>query len=167
MKLLLALAMAVSTLGPAPENRLTLEVEKTGLMKGKKHLFVFSRYHGVLSPEKVDVVIEAASIECQDKWVGAKDLKKIQEWAVKEMLAVEQYPEIRFVGTKIGPESVEGELKIRDKTHLVTVNYVSKNGVFEGFSTIKMTDFGLKPPTAALGAIGTKDDMTFRFTIKQ
>jgi hypothetical protein len=36
----------------------------------------------------------------------------------------------------------------------------------EGGATIKMTDYGLKPPAAALGTIGTKDEMRIEFRIR-
>jgi len=35
----------------------------------------------------------------------------------------------------------------------------------EGVSRIRLTDFGLKPPAAALGTIGTKNEMLFRFFV--
>jgi hypothetical protein len=37
---------------------------------------------------------------------------------------------------------------------------------FQGSAKIKLTDFNLKPPKAALGAIGTKDEMSFSFVLK-
>jgi hypothetical protein len=35
----------------------------------------------------------------------------------------------------------------------------------EGRATIRLTDYNLKPPTAVLGAIGTKNEMSFRFVV--
>jgi hypothetical protein len=37
---------------------------------------------------------------------------------------------------------------------------------FTGSATVRITDFGLKPPSAALGVIGTKDEMTFSFVLR-
>ena len=37
--------------------------------------------------------------------------------------------------------------------------------LIEGSSRVRLTDFGLKPPTAALGTIGTKNEMLFRFVL--
>jgi hypothetical protein len=34
-----------------------------------------------------------------------------------------------------------------------------------GSAKIRLTDYKLKPPSAILGAIGTKDEMTLNFTI--
>ena len=36
---------------------------------------------------------------------------------------------------------------------------------FRGDARIRLTDYGLKPPTAALGLVGTKDDMDFNFVL--
>jgi hypothetical protein len=36
---------------------------------------------------------------------------------------------------------------------------------FEGSAIVRLTDYGLKPPSAALGAIGTKNEMMFTFVL--
>ena len=38
--------------------------------------------------------------------------------------------------------------------------------MFEGAATVRLTDYQLKPPSALLGAIGTKNEMTVSFTLK-
>ena len=35
----------------------------------------------------------------------------------------------------------------------------------EGLARVRLTDFGLKPPTTALGAIGTRNEMAFHFVL--
>jgi hypothetical protein len=35
----------------------------------------------------------------------------------------------------------------------------------EGASRVRLTDFDLKPPTAALGTMGTKNEMSLRFVL--
>ena len=159
-----------------------LTVEKTGLLSGKKHLFSFTEYRGTLmfdrdAPDRsaVTLSIESASALCRDAWLNAKDLRKVQEYAVKDMLAADRYPHIRFRSTatnKIDANrfQTQGTLTIRDipKPVLLLVSLsTDSNGspVIEGTSTIRLTDFGLKPPTAALGTIGTKNEMSFRFAI--
>ena len=37
--------------------------------------------------------------------------------------------------------------------------------MLEGTALIRLTDYGLKPPTAAPGAIGTKNEMSFHFIV--
>ncbi len=167
---------------PAPESRFALEVFKTGLMKGKKHLFLFERYKGKLlydrqAPEnsKVELAIESASAMCKDTWVSAKDLKKVQEHALTEMLAVQKHPEIRFVSQKIrrtseGIFEAQGALTIRGIDKPVTVSVTMKPSSSEALSFIgkaqvRMKDYGLKSPSAALGLIGTKDEMQVEFAV--
>jgi polyisoprenoid-binding protein YceI len=164
---------------PAPNTRFALEVEKTGLQKGKKHLFLFERYSGVLAmdvqfPErsKMELEIESRSAVLKDDWVDAGDVKKIMDLTQMDMLDSAKYPRIRFVSTAVtaapnGHFTVQGNLTIRNITNPVTVAVVHKgNEVFEGTATVKLTDYKLKPPSALLGAIGTKNEMTVSFTLK-
>ncbi len=168
---------------PADGARFALEVFKTRLMSGKKHLFVAQRYHGLLAydaaaPEKsrVDITVEAASLICQDDWVKPKDLRKIQELTFAEMLAVDRYAAITFRSRSIRPQGegkfeVEGDLTIRGISRPVLLRVTLKpetNGHLQiaGRSTVKMTDYGLRPPSAAFGMIGTKDEMVVSFDLK-
>ena len=67
---------------------------------------------------KVDLKIAAASITVNDTWLKPSDQKKVLDYAVNDMLAVKQYPDIRFVSTKVTPKGgnqfmIEGTLTIR------------------------------------------------------
>jgi polyisoprenoid-binding protein YceI len=155
-------------------------VEKTGLLSGKSHLFTFSQYEGAVRFDRerpqtstVTFFLQAGTILCRDTWLGAKDLRKVQEYAVKDMLAANKYPQVSFRSSgvkKIDPDhyNVEGILTIRDVSKPVSVVASLTVGAgehisIEGTARVHLTDFGLKPPTAALGAIGTKNEMVFRF----
>jgi len=167
-----------------PDDRAVLEltVEKTGLLGGKKHLFTFSRYQATLrfdptAPETstVELEIETASIFCHDTWLSAKDLRKVQDYAVKDMLAADRYPRITFRSTAIAKVDsskyqVQGNLTIRDVSRPVifTASLQAAGDSFphiEGSARLLLTDFGLKPPTALLGAIGTKNEIVLRFVL--
>src|SRR5262245_53119398 len=83
-------ATQVYELRPGPRMLMELTVDKTGLLSGKRHLFRFTRYLGMLAfdhevPERSSVTlsIESGSVTCQDAWLSAKDLRKVQEYAVK------------------------------------------------------------------------------------
>jgi len=164
---------------PAPDTRFALEVEKTGVLRGKKHLFLFERYSGTLAvdvqyPERsrMELEIDSRSAVLKDDWVDAKDMKKILEVTQMDLLDSARHPKLRFVSTRItaaGANSftVVGDLTIRNVTNAVTVAVVHKGGeVFEGSAKVKLTDYKLKPPSALLGAIGTKDEMTVTFRLK-
>jgi polyisoprenoid-binding protein YceI len=170
-------------IGPAAGSRFVLEVFKTGLMSGKKHLLVFERYQGRLeydatNPERsrVELTIESASLVVQDDWVNENERKKIADEALNKQLRAGQYPEIHFSSASIrgregpGRYEVQGDLMIRDVTKPVAVQVTlreqGENLIFEGEAVVKMKDYGMKPPSAVLGLIGTKNEMTVRFQLE-
>lgn len=177
------LALAASyEVRPAPDARLALTVEKTGLYRGKKHLFLFEKYQGMLQfdpakPEEsqIQLTIDSASAVCKDDWVSAGDLKKVMEVTFEDMLAVKRYPAMTFASTVIrelggGKYDAQGTLTIRGiaKPAAITVHMNSADPArlrLDGSAKVKLTDYKLKPPSAILGAIGTKDEMTLNFTI--
>jgi polyisoprenoid-binding protein YceI len=167
---------------PHPGGRFALEVHKTGLMSGKKHLFVFDRYSGVLHYDpaapgsaRIEFAIEAASIVVKDDWVSDKDRVKIREEAEKNMLDIARFKEIRFNSTSVaktddGGYRVQGELAIRNQSKPVTVlvKVTPEAGGalrFDGAAVVRLKDYGLKPPSAALGLVGTKNEMDAAFTL--
>ncbi len=149
-------------IAPGPESYIRLEVLKTGLMKGKKHVFEFPAYRGKgeRNPNRYEISLDARRIECKDDWLKADDLKKVAAYAVKDMLDAERHPEIRY-------KSESGLLTIRGKSAPIGVVYKETSAnVFEGSATVDMRLFGLKPPSAALGTIGTDPSMKLSFKIK-
>lgn len=178
-----AVALAAQTyqIQPASGSRFALEVFKTGLLSGKKHLFLFERYQGTVqydakAPERstVELKIDATSISLKDDWVKPGQAKDIHDEAVgKNMLEVARYPEMRFVSKQVSRTgagfAVQGDLTIRGQAKPVTVNVTLKGEgaslEFAGTAEVKLKDYGLKPPSAALGAIGTKNEMTVSFAL--
>ena len=167
---------------PDQDTHVSLSVEKTGLMRGRKHLFVFEKYGGTLrfDPQQPDgaaiqLTIDSRSAICRDEWVSQKDLQKIQATALEDMLAVNRYPSMTFTSSSIkalGGNRFEahGTLTIRDiaKPVIVTAQLNAADPArlrVSGAAIIRLTDYKLKPPSAVLGAIGTKDEMTLNFTI--
>ena len=188
MRCVILLAAAVWLLGaesmrydlaPAAGAKVALEVEKTGLWSGRKHLFLFARYRGTLEydrehPERSQVrfAVESKSVTNQDTWASEKDRQKVIQFTLTEMLAADRYPEIVFSSERIvpkGPDQAEaqGTLTIRGIAKPVVVQVKAKGELwFEGSARFRMTDYGLKPPKAALGAIGTKDEMRLDFVLQ-
>lgn len=167
---------------PAEHTFIALEVYKTGLMSGKTHHFEFARYHGTLSLDaesldrsKVDLTLEVDSIECKDSWINEKDQRRVIEAARdKDMLDVEHFPEIRFVSKRINAKGrdafeVEGVLSIRETPKPVTMQVqLKREGArvrLTGAAEVKLSDYELKPPTALLGAAGTRDEMKVQFNV--
>jgi polyisoprenoid-binding protein YceI len=168
---------------PSPDSRVALEVYKTGLMNGKKHLLVFERYQGRIeydaanpAQSRVELTVQSASLLVQDDWVNESDRKKIADEALNKQLIVEKHPEIKFRSGLIRPADapghyeVQGELTIRDVARPVAVQVTlsePREGVllFEGDATVEMKSFGMKPPSAALGLIGTRNEMKVIFQL--
>ncbi|MCW5963660.1 MAG: YceI family protein [Bryobacterales bacterium] len=185
----LAIAQRVAyAVASAPDARVELIVEKTGLMSGKKHLFLFPEFTADLQfdaqkPENstIGLRLDAARIECKDDWVSEKDLKKIEAEARDKMLQVAKHKEIVFRSTAIraqggGKYLVEGMLTIRGMEKPARVEVTMQPGAtgqaeaggalaFSGEASVDMTDWGLKPPSAVLGAVGTNKVMQLRFQL--
>jgi polyisoprenoid-binding protein YceI len=167
---------------PAEGSRFELLVYKTGLMKGKTHSFLFPHYKPTLTydaqaPERsqVRLSIETAPVQLTDTWLSAKDFQKVQDFARKDMLNAERYPSMTFDSLSVsaaaaGEFEVKGTLSIRNVGKPATIRVKIEprsDGTlrFTGESKIKLTDYGLKPPSAALGTIGTKDEMDVKFVL--
>ena len=101
--LALALFVASGAIGAdyaiAPDGSyVRLEVDKTGRLRGKTHVFTFSRFQGNVSyfessvaNSKVSFTIEAQSIQCKDPWLSSTDLATVEQYAERDMLAVDRY----------------------------------------------------------------------------
>jgi polyisoprenoid-binding protein YceI len=170
------------TIEPSGDDLLELLVYKTGLYRGKIHTFLFPKFQGSLTydpqnPEasSVTLTLAAADIKLMDTWLSAKDFKDVQQYALKDMLDAARNPEIAFVSSQVraldsARFEIGGALTIRGVTRpaLVIVTMQPAHGGqlrFEGKTTVKMTDFKLKPPSAALGLVGTRDGMDFSFRL--
>lgn len=169
-------------IAPAADAELRLRVYKTGIMSGKVHDCVFARYSGEIdfiaeSPESstVKIEIEADSLICEDDWVSAKDLAKIDREAKTSVLKVEQYPVIAFRSSGmrlIGADrfEVDGKLEIRGRSEasrvLLTMKRTSADELrFDGESVVALKTYGIKPPSVAFGVVGTKNEMDLSFRI--
>jgi polyisoprenoid-binding protein YceI len=166
---------------PSTESTFILEVFKTGLLTGKKHLLFFEQYAGEIDynrerPEgsTVRLTVQASSVTCQDPWIKSKDRrKKIAEVAVNDMMAANQYPQLNFCSTRVtsqakGQYEIEGSLTVRGIAKPVTlhaaVRPVGEHRLeLDGDAQIDLKDYGIKPPSVLLGVVGTKSKMTLRF----
>lgn len=169
---LLGSAVSDGRLTPGNGSTLNLYVEKTGLLSGKQHHFTFERFEGLVdvTERRVTLTIESASIVCRDTWVSEKDRQKILNTATGEMLSAAKYPSIRFesngvTASESGRFAVQGNLTIRDQSRPVTVSVQQHDQTYTGETRFKLTDFGLKPPSAAFGLVGTKDEMKLTFKL--
>jgi len=96
-------------------------------------------------------------------------------------LKAEQFPEIKYVLSTYEVDKAKttadgfaaitkGELTVAGQTKEIEIPITAlrKDGGSmrgEGAVALKMTDFGIKPPTAMLGALKTKDDIRITFNV--
>lgn len=93
-----------------------------------------------------------------------------------EALNEEQYPNIEFTLDEVQSISgdkvkASGKLSIAGETRPVTLtaDYDLRNSSvinLRGSYTMKMTDFGVEPPTAVFGTIKTGDEITVDYTLQ-
>ena len=168
---------------PSAESTFTLEVFKTGLMAGKKHLLFFEQYEGEIeyNPQRVEdsqvrFTVQARSVTCKDNWVKPEDRKKIVDAAVNDMMAASEYPQLLFVSSRIAAKSkglfeVQGDLTVRGISKPIAFEAAVKpvSGdlrlEIDGDAHISHKDYGLKPMSKFGGIVGTKDQMLLRFLV--
>lgn len=116
-----------------------------------------------------EVVVPVASMTCKNSTMDGK---------MREALKAEAHPEIHFVLTKVDSVvaqgrgyqlRVEGRLTIAGMTRPVTlqVNAVPAGDGwrFQGQQALSMKAFGIRPPTAMLGALRTGDEVVVHFDV--
>ena len=172
----------IYTISPSVDSTIALEVEKTGFMRGKKHLLFFEDFQGELCyvpehPEssRLDITIEAGSAVCRDRWLRPRQQSQVTSFARREALDAERYPQIRFASIRVSAKPlrgfvVDGVLTLRGTGRNVRVNVVMgpmKKGRFQvdGDATLKLSDFGIHPPSQLFGLVGTKDTALLRLLL--
>lgn len=164
----------------APQAELVLLVDKTGLLNGKRHELHWPGLTGTVTYDaekplstRMSLQVAAANLQVQETWIGEKDRKKVREFALgDEVLQAGKFREIAFVATAVQAGAtadsfqLTGELQLRGVRKPVTLQ-VKRAGPneFTGESRFLMSGFGIKPPKAMLGAVGTKDEMLLRFRV--
>jgi polyisoprenoid-binding protein YceI len=97
------------------------------------------------------------------------------EGKLQDALNAEKNPRIEFTMTSAKPAEggaieVLGKLTIAGKERtvrsLVTISQEGGKLVATGALPMKMSDFGVKPPTAMLGMLKTHDAVTVRFALR-
>ena len=133
---------------------------------------------GSANLQSIRIVMEVRSIK--------SDMGSVMNSKTFKALKADADPEITFLLaipaklSQISPGgkavSLKGSLTLAGVTHPVIMviksfKVVKDTMTFEGEQTIKMTDFGVKPPSALFGAMKTAPEITINFktdfTVKQ
>lgn len=130
-----------------------------------------------VAPASLQMRIRANSLAVTDK-VSDSDRQKIETTMRNETIETGKYPEITFHSTKIEATKksdgvyqsrIWGDLTLHGVTHNILINaeltFGDKTLRARGAFSLKMTDYGIKPPSVAGGTITVKDTLKFDFSI--
>jgi polyisoprenoid-binding protein YceI len=118
----------------------------------------------------VEVRVDARTLRVIDKDDSEKNRAEVQTTMLgPEVLDSEHYQEIVFKSTAAEPAGqgrwkLRGNLTLRGRTRPVTVQVTLKEGRYTGEATVKLTDFGIKPPGKA--GVKAKDEVKIEFDVR-
>lgn len=167
---------------PTSESSVAAQVFKSGLMARRKHVLFLQQYSGEVdydceNPEnsRVQLVFDAASVVCRDQWLKPEKRQSLLAFVQQEILAADNHEKITFSSNRITRISstrfqVEGDLSLRGGAKPISFEVtVIQNGKYrleiDATAQLRMSDFGIRWPTALFGLIGTKDEVVLRFLL--
>ena len=157
------------------KSTLTIHVGKTGVFSGLGH------EHEVRAPIQsgtadtgshpaVEIHVDARALRVTGKDEPEKDRAEVQTTMLgPEVLDSQRHQDIVFKSTSAEPAgqgqwTLHGNLTLRGQTRPVTVHVTLKDNRYTGETTVKQTDFGIKPPGKA--GIRTKDEVRIVFDVR-
>ncbi len=163
-------------------------VPKTGLLSGLAHdheIGIKSFTGKIVVPEtgagggSLELDVDAASLTVLDKKPSEDDKKKIANSMHNEVLESAKHPKINFKSVSVNDLkptggdgynfTLSGDLTLHGVTKRIavpvalTINAKELRAV--GKYTLRQTDFGIKPYSAAGGTIKVKNEITVNFNI--
>jgi polyisoprenoid-binding protein YceI len=154
---------------------LTIHVGKTGAFSGLGHEHevrapIHSGTADTGSHPAVEIRVDARELRVIDKDASEKERAEVQKTMLgPEVLDSEHHQEIVFKSTGAEPAgqgrwTLRGNLTMRGQTRPVTVQVTLKDDRYTGETTVKQTDFGIKPP----GKMGVKakDEVRVDFDVR-
>lgn len=159
----------------AQKSTLTIHVGKTGAFSAlghehEVHAPIHSGTADTGSHPAVEVHVNARELRVIDKGESEKDRAEVQKTMLgPEVLDSEHHQEIVFKSTSAKQEgdgrwTLHGNLTLRGQTRPVTVQVTLKDGRYTGETTVKQTDFGIKPPGKA--GVRAKDEVKIEFDVR-
>jgi polyisoprenoid-binding protein YceI len=157
------------------KSTLTIHVGKTGAFSGLGHEHEVSApiHRGTADTgahPAVEIYLDARTLRVIDKDGSEKDRAEVQKTMLgPEVLDSEHHQEIVFKSTGAEPAgkglwTLRGNLTLRGQTRPVTVHVTLKDDRYTGETTVKQTDFGIKPPGKA--GVRAKDEVRIEFDVR-
>lgn len=120
-------------------------------------------------PSSIQVVCAQVDGRDDPSALSSGDKKRIYDNVTKDVLRVRKHPEIRFDSTQIAERgdgfAVEGSLLMHGKTRPVQASIRPDGDRWVTEVRLHQPDFGIKPYTAALGALKVKPDVLVRVSV--
>jgi hypothetical protein len=123
-------------------------------------------------PASVELHVDSRNLRVLDPGTSEKDRRDIQKTMLgPEVLDTERFLEIVFKSSAAEPSGtdhwmVRGELTLHGQTQPVAVEVIYRAGHYTGHTTLKQTEFGMKPVNLAGGTLKVKDDVRIDFDIQ-
>ncbi len=167
----------------------TIEIGKAGVLgfAGHPHEVTTHGVTGKVSVDRADIArstvsldIDAASLRVTGKGDPPSDVPEVQRVMLGDrVLDVARFPAVAFrsrrvsrtAGTATAPTrlKIDGDLTLHGVTHPVTVTpdvSIAPDGLTaRGRFTIRQTDFGIQPVTAAGGTVRVRDAVDIVFEL--
>ncbi|OBH12434.1 YceI family protein [Mycobacterium sp. E1747] len=148
---------------------------------GHRLTIVMARWHATVGwagsePATVELVVETDSLEVLRGEGGVKALSTPEKALVRtnalKSLDANRFPEIRFVARAVdktgGGYRLNGQLTVRGKTrdHVIELRTEDLGDAWRMSteSTVRQTDYGIKPYSLLMGSLQVADDVALSFT---
>jgi polyisoprenoid-binding protein YceI len=120
-------------------------------------------------PSSIQVVCAQNDGRDDPSTLSKGDKKKIHDNVTKDVLRVRKHPEIRFDSTNVVQRgegfAVEGALQMHGKSRSIQASVRVDGDRWVTELRLHQPDFGIKPYTAALGALKVKPDVLVRLSV--
>ncbi len=117
-------------------------------------------------PSSIQVVCAQVDGRDAPSELSQGDKKKILDNIAKDVLHIRKHPEIRFDSTRVVPRgegfAVEGTLQLHGRSRSLQTSVRAEGDRWVSEVRLHQPDFGIKPYTAALGALKVKPDVLVR-----
>ena len=120
-------------------------------------------------PSSIQVVSAQTDGRDDPSTLSKGDKKKIHDNVVKDVLRVRKHPEICFDSSNVVERgegfAVEGTLQMHGKSRNIQASVRADGDRWVTEVRLHQPDFGIKPYTAALGALKVKPDVLVRLSV--
>jgi polyisoprenoid-binding protein YceI len=155
---------------------ITIHVGKAGLFSvaGHEHWIEALVSSGIVNesdPARVEFRVEASKMHVKsDPKVDSKTQSEIQKDMQEKVLETARFPEIVFRSSRTEKQAeaqwqVEGALTLHGTTKQISVPVTGTGEAYTGRTTLRQTDFGIKPITAGGGTVKVKNELDIEFRV--